>query len=142
MIDRELITRKILLIGADLEELRKLEAGGLDAYLGDPYREVLAERFLERMISRMIDINFHVVVGSDRPPPRDYYDSFTELGKMGVLDSAFASRIASSAGLRNRIVHEYDEIEPAKVFEAIRSALADLPVYLKAVLAFVEQKNP
>jgi uncharacterized protein YutE (UPF0331/DUF86 family) len=137
MIDRELVIRKIVLISGDLEELRKLVSPGLSEYLADPYKEILAERFLERMISRMIDINYHVITGSDRPPPRDYYDSFTELGKMGVLEPGFASRIASAAGLRNRIVHEYDEIEPGKVFEAIRSALADLPVYLKAVLSFV-----
>jgi len=29
MIDRELVTRKVLLIGKDLEELRKLVSGGL-----------------------------------------------------------------------------------------------------------------
>ena len=81
------------------------------------------------MISRMIDINYHVITGSGHPPPRDYYDSFTELGKMGILEPEVASGIARAAGLRNRIVHEYDEIEPEKVFEAIRSALADLPVY-------------
>ena len=69
--------------------------------------------------------------------PRDYYDSFTELGKMGILEPKFASGIARAAGLRNRIVHEYDEIEPEKVFGAIRSALADLPVYLQAVLSFI-----
>ncbi|OGP76175.1 MAG: hypothetical protein A2Z13_04425 [Deltaproteobacteria bacterium RBG_16_64_85] len=137
MIDRELVTRKIVLIGGDLEELRKLAGPGLEAYLADPYKEILAERFLERMISRMIDINYHVITGSDRPPPRDYYDSFTELGKMGVLDPGFASRVASAAGLRNRIVHEYDDIEPDKVFEAIQSALADLPIYLQAVLSFI-----
>jgi uncharacterized protein YutE (UPF0331/DUF86 family) len=137
VIDLELITRKVVLIGGDLEELRKLASPGLEEYLADPYKEILAERFLERMISRMIDINYHVITGSDRPPPRDYYDSFTELGKMGVLEPGFASRIASAAGLRNRIVHEYDDIEPEKVFEAIRSALADLPVYLQAVLSFV-----
>lgn len=66
-----------------------------------------------------------------------YYDSFTELGKMGILEPKFASGIARAAGLRNRIVHEYDKIEPEKVFEAIRSALADLPVYLQAVLSFI-----
>ena len=137
MIDRELVTRKIVLIGGDLEELRKLSSPGLDAYLADPYKEILAERFLERMISRMIDINYHVITGAERPPPRDYYDSFTELGKMGVLEAGFASRVASAAGLRNRIVHEYDEIEPEKIFEAIRTALSDLPIYLKAVLTFV-----
>jgi uncharacterized protein YutE (UPF0331/DUF86 family) len=56
---------------------------------------------------------------------------------MGILEPAFASKVASSAGLRNRIVHEYDEIDPAKVFEAIQAALSDLPTYLKAVLSFV-----
>jgi len=136
VIDGELVTRKVVLIGGALEELRKLAAGGLDAYLADPYKEILAERFLERMVSRMIDINYHVITGSDHPPPKDYYDSFTELGRMGVLDTKFAAGIAVAAGLRNRIVHEYDEIDPEKVFEAILSALADLPVYMKGVLSF------
>ncbi len=45
--------------------------------------------------------------------------------------------IDRAAGLRNRIVHEYDEIEPDKVFEAIGSALSDMPAYLKAVLSFI-----
>ena len=137
MIDRELVTRKIVLISGDLEELRKFDAAGLEAYLADPYKEILAERFLERMISRMIDVNYHIITGAGRTPPRDYYDSFTELGKMGILDPQFASGIARAAGLRNRIVHEYDEIEPEKVFEALRSALVDLPVYLQAVLSFI-----
>lgn len=87
------------------------------------------------MISRMIDINYHIGTGSGRPPPKDYYDSFTELGKMGILDAMFASRVASAAGLRNRIVHEYEEIDPAKVFEGMRAALLDLPVYLQALLS-------
>lgn len=137
MIDRELVTRKIVLISGDLEELRKLASSGVEAYLADPYKEILAERFLGRMVSRMIDINYHIITGSEKPPPKDYYDSFTELGKMGILDPKFAARIASSAGLRNRIIHEYDDIDPVKVFEAIQSALADLPIYLKAVLSFL-----
>jgi len=137
VIDRELVTRKIVIISGDLEELRKFDSAGLDAYLADPYKEILAERFLERMISRMIDVNYHVIAGSGHPPPRDYYESFTVLGKMGVLEPTFASEIARAAGLRNRIVHEYDAIEPEKVFGAIGSALADLPVYLKSVLSFI-----
>jgi len=36
VIDRELVTRKIVHIGGDLEELRKLGSPGLEAYLADP----------------------------------------------------------------------------------------------------------
>src|SRR4030067_283062 len=61
MIDRELVTRKVLLIGKDLEELRKLVSGGLGEEVADPPKEVLAERFLERTITRVIDVNYHLI---------------------------------------------------------------------------------
>ncbi len=43
MIDRELVTRKIVRISGDLEELRKLDSVGLEAYLADPYKKILAD---------------------------------------------------------------------------------------------------
>ncbi|MFA6034110.1 MAG: DUF86 domain-containing protein [Myxococcota bacterium] len=133
MLDRELITRKLVLISTDVEELRRIHASGIENYLADPYLELVSERLMERTINRMIDINFHILKASSLPPPRDYFASFTELGKMGVMDPSFASRLAGSAGLRNRIVHEYDSIDPEKIFSAIGDALADIPVYIKAI---------
>lgn len=41
-----------------------------------------------------------------------------------------ARKIAASAGFRNRLVHEYDEIDPEKLFEGMQAALNDVPVYL------------
>jgi hypothetical protein len=57
----------------------------------------------------------------------------------GVYDAEFGRRIAACAGLRNRIIHEYDEIEPRVVHEALRSAMRDLPAYLRAVDAYVQR---
>jgi uncharacterized protein YutE (UPF0331/DUF86 family) len=54
-----------------------------------------------------------------------------------VLDHAFATRIATCAGLRNRIVHEYHEVDPSKVFEALQSAIADVPEYVARIHAFL-----
>jgi uncharacterized protein YutE (UPF0331/DUF86 family) len=45
--------------------------------------------------------------------------------------------MADSAGLRNRLAHEYDEIDPKKVFEAIDSCLRDVPKYLKNIVKSV-----
>ena len=82
---------------------------------------------------RMIDVNYHVLTESGQPPPRDYYESFTALGGIGELDRDFAIRIAACAGLRNRIAHEYEAIDPARVHEALQSAVRDIPVYLRRV---------
>jgi len=141
MIDAELVTRKIVLITRDLTALEPIAQRGQPGFLADPTNEALAERYLERMIGRMIDINYHLITETGNPPPADYYGSFTELGGIGALDPETARRLASSAGLRNRIVHEYDELDPKRIFEAVQASLRDIPEYLRQVNAFVSRSS-
>lgn len=142
MIDPELVTRKMTLVAQDLRRLEQLVVGGRDKYLKSETDETLAERYLERMIGRMIDVNYHLLTESGEAPPPDYHESFTALARLGVLDASFARQIASCAGLRNRIVHDYDDVDPARVFDAIGTALRDVPQYLAAVQRFVEKPAP
>ncbi len=87
----------------------------------------------------MIDINYHLVTAAGQPPPSDYFESFSQLARVGVLAASFAQRIAASAGLRNRLVHEYDEIDPGLVYEALQSAIRDVPTYLQSVDEYVRK---
>jgi uncharacterized protein YutE (UPF0331/DUF86 family) len=132
-IDPTLVTRKLVLIASDLDALRPVASRGLDAYLGNRVEQAFVERYLERIIGRMIDVNFHLITGSGHPPPSDYFASFVRLGEIGVLDPAFARSVARAAGLRNRLVHEYEAIDPARVFAALVDALREIPLYLEAV---------
>lgn len=81
----------------------------------------------------MIDINYHLITGNGHPPPADYFTSFLKLADLAILDRPFAERLAPSAGLRNRLVHEYDAIDPAKVFEAVGRAQPDVIAYAHAI---------
>ncbi len=137
MIDPELVTRKMRLIGPDLEKMQAVAAAGAERYLADSTLEALAERYLERVIGRMIDINFHLITESGQPPPSDYYESFLKLGAMRILPPDFARRVAACAGLRNRIVHEYDELDPALVYSGLKAALKDIPDYLRHIESFL-----
>lgn len=123
----------------DLRAVTPIAAKPLDEYLASPTDEVLAERYLERMIGRMIDVNYHLITDAGHAPPRDYYESFTQLAKLRVLPPAFASQIAACAGLRNRIVHEYDDIDPQRVYEGLQTAVRDIPEYLRLVHRHVEE---
>lgn len=139
MIDRELVTRKILLIAKDVESLRELAAMTPEAFLASPMNAVLAERFVERVVGRMIDVNYHLVTEAGQAPPPDYFQSFVQLATLDVYPSEFARRIAACAGLRNRIAHEYDDIDPRKLFEAVREAVHDVPEYLRHVEAWLSR---
>ncbi len=104
-IDAILIRRKITLITPDLSELEKLSQRTLEDFVGDIYAETLAERFIERIVGRTIDVNFHIVTKLGEPPPRDYYSSFLAMAKVGVVPPALAGRVAPAAGGRSPRAH-------------------------------------
>lgn len=139
MIDAELVTRKMVLIAQDLTALQPIAGKALADYLASPVDEVLVERYLERIIGRMIDVNYHLLTESGHPPPPDYYQSFVQLARLGVLAHEFAARMAGCAGLRNRIVHEYNELDPRKVYEALQGALHDIPLYLRRLEEYLDR---
>lgn len=133
-IDKILINRKITLINADLKSLKALSKLSLKTYLSKTEYEALAERYLERIIGRMIDINYHVLSEKEQEIPTDFYNSFINLGRKKYLPVKLAEIMANAAGLRNRLAHEYDEIDAKKVYEAIESCLQDVPKYLKGIV--------
>jgi uncharacterized protein YutE (UPF0331/DUF86 family) len=139
MIDPTLIIRKINLISQDFNEIVELSRKSLQDFLASRVDEVLAERYLERMIGRMIDINYHLITESGSPPPTDYYQSFVQLERLGILPHDLAQTVAACAGLRNRIVHEYDEIDPARIHQALQMAVRDVPQYLAHVHRYIDR---
>ena len=141
MIDQTLVIRKINLILRDLKELAKFGEMALASYQSERMNSAAAERYLERIIGRMIDINFHIITELGHPPPKDYFESFTMLGRHRVLPAEFSEQIASAAGLRNRIVHEYDVLDDRKVHQAIKTAVKDIPLYLDQVTRFVHSQG-
>jgi uncharacterized protein YutE (UPF0331/DUF86 family) len=132
----------MVLIAEDLRRLETLATKGRDEYLASDIDETLAERYLERMIGRMIDVNYHILTESGEAPPRDYFESFLALSRIGALPAGFAARVAPCAGLRNRIVHAYDDLDPGRVYDALGEVLADVPAYLTAIRRFLEPSAP
>ena len=53
-VDAQLVTRKLLLIEGDLDQLREVHARGVAAYLASRMEQAVAERLLERIVTRMI----------------------------------------------------------------------------------------
>jgi uncharacterized protein YutE (UPF0331/DUF86 family) len=139
VIDPVLVDRKALLITRDLADLAPFATKPLADYLAGPLDELVAERLLERVIGRMIDVNYHLITETGHAPPADYYASFTQLAVLGVYDAEFGRRIAACAGLRNRIVHEYDALDPRRVHQALATAIRDVATYLRAVQDYVKR---
>lgn len=137
-IDREVLVRKSTLIAEDLVRLGSFAALSPEDYLARAETQLATERLLERMIGRMLDVNYHIVVERSGVAPKDFFESFLKMGDLGVLPPDFARQIAQAAGLRNRLAHEYNEIDPRQVHQAAGRALKDIPAYLDHLQRFLD----
>lgn len=141
MLNQRFLTRKIKLIQEDLSKLEPLAKFSFDAVAKDPMRYGAAERYLERIITRAIDINNHCIaeLGNGSESVRTYEDSFLRLADLGVYPEKFARAIAPSAGLRNVLVHEYDEVDKRLVYQSIGNALAQYATYCSYLLKLIKK---
>jgi uncharacterized protein YutE (UPF0331/DUF86 family) len=132
-LEQEIIRRKLALIAGNLKALEPIASMSEEEYSGDFYKRKAGERILQEVIESAIDINTHVIVEKGAMVPESYFESFIRLGEMQVIPADLAVSLAPSAGLRNRLVHEYDLIEDSLVLKSMKTALVLYTRYVKEV---------
>lgn len=142
MINKEFIKRKISLIEDELAHLADLAPYSFDEIAGDYIKMAAAERFLERVVNRAIDINQHLITKysvAGTPTPKDYTQTFTILSSFGVYPSDFGKEVSKSVGTRNTLVHEYDKTDQESIYGSIGDCLRDYHKYCSYVLEFLDK---
>jgi len=142
MPDKDFIMRKIKLIQEELSHLEKFSQYSSQEIASDYEKTATIERFLERIITRAIDINQHIIseAGKGTEVVRGYGDTFLVLAGLGIYPKEFAEEIAPSAGLRNRLVHEYDTADREIIYTSVSEALEQYAKYCAYILDFMEKQ--
>jgi len=143
MLDTIFITRKIKLIQEELNRLDDLSQYSFDEISKDFLKQYSVERALEKTIMRAIDINQHIIseIGRGIEIVRGYEDTFYSLSKLGLFEEDFAKAIAPSVGLRNRIVHEYNDTKDEIIYKSVKDAISQYTEYCKYILRFLEKNE-
>lgn len=132
-LDADLVRRKIAVVSRNLEALETIEGIDLASYRSDFFRKKGTERLLQETVEAAVDANLHLLRVAEADTPADYYESFIALGRQEVIPASLAERLAPAAGLRNRLVHEYDEIDDEIVLKAVAQARRDFAEYVAAL---------
>lgn len=133
-LDTQIVTRKCSLILTDLVKLESYKDLPLNQYLGDDLIQAVTERYLEKILTRVIDINYHILTHKHQVIPKDYTDSFDLMIKFDEITAKLHKNMRPAAGLRNHLSHEYDTIDPAQVYKGMQNVLKYLRPYLKRIL--------
>lgn len=137
-LSKTFVDEKLKRIIADLECLKQmLEQEPYEALVVNEAQMTRAERYLERIVNRSIDINFHLIRSAGEPPPDDYTKSFHQLGTIGAIPAKLAVEIAPSVGARNILVHEYDDLDLRLFYSSLQDAVRLFPAYVKALKKYI-----
>ncbi len=138
MLRPEFVQRKLALLSDDLDVLRRFEGWTLEALVGDAVALAAVESLVERIVIRAVDVNTHLILASNperlRAARPSYRDTFLLVGELGAVPTPLASSLAGSAGLRNMIVHQYNDVEHVQLHQAIELCLEAYPQYIDALL--------
>ena len=140
-VEEEIIRRKLAAIVENLKALEPIARMTQSQYLEDLYKRKAAERLVQELIEAAIDINTYIIVQTGHTVPDDYYESFVKTGTLQIISSDLAEKLAPSAGLRNRLVHEYNMLEHSVVLDAVRKAEDLHTEYVRQVERYI-QKTP
>ena len=140
--EAERIRRKLAIIVESLRALEPIARMTQRQYLEDLYKRKATERLLQELIEAAIDINTSIIVQTGHIVPDDYYESFIKAGDLQIISSDLAEKLAPSAGLRNRLVHEYNMLEHSVVLDAVRKAEELYTEYVRQVDDYIGRTPP
>ncbi|MBD3203664.1 DUF86 domain-containing protein [Candidatus Woesearchaeota archaeon] len=70
---------------------------------------------------------------------KSYYSSFIDLKKLDIFSENFLDKIASTAGFRNRLAHEYMDLDEKITIKTIKKILKIYPKYLLRIIKYVNK---
>jgi uncharacterized protein YutE (UPF0331/DUF86 family) len=141
-LDVDVVQRRLADVREAVDHLGEL--GPLTAQqLADDWRSrAVVERVLTVLVEAAVKCNGHLVTSILGRAPSDYRSSFLDAAAAGAIDPELAERIAPSAGLRDVLVHGYDEVDLAQLVRGAELALDLYPAYVREVAAFVRERAP
>jgi uncharacterized protein YutE (UPF0331/DUF86 family) len=134
MPNQEVICRKLKILSGYFTEFEQATRDlSLEEYQNENLKRRAIEREIQLIVECATDINNMILKYLCKGPAKDYFNTFIDLAELNVLKADFALKIAPSTGLRNILVHEYQEIDDETVYRSIVNIKIYYAQYIQAI---------
>ena len=131
MTDPALVAKKLARIETCVSELRDLATP--ERLFTDIREQRFVEHTLQIAIQAALDVAGHIVSDKRLGEPRANRELFDLLERHVWIDAPLAASLRSMVGLRNVLVHGYDEVDLTIVRDVLTNHLVDLEEFVEAV---------
>ena len=129
--DRETITGLISHLKNAIHLLAELRTKDIEDLTANPHLISSAKYNFIVAIESAIDICNHLISKNGYRAPEGYSDVFTVLKEQGALSKTLVDdKLIKMARFRNRLVHQYWQVDSEYLYEILQSHLDDFKVFL------------
>lgn len=122
-----------------LDQLHQLAGLPREEMADDLVNLGAAKYYLQVAIECCIDAANHIIARQGFRAPESYADSFTVLAENDVIEQDFVSTARRMAGMRNRLVHLYWEIDADILYAVLQNNLDDFDRFKAYVYGFMRE---
>ncbi|NLY37919.1 MAG: DUF86 domain-containing protein [Firmicutes bacterium] len=138
--DLDKITDKMNFILDNLDKLKFLRDIPEEKFYND-FRNIESAKYLLQItIESMIDIANHIIARKRMGRPKTYGDSFTLLQDNKIISPEKVKVFKTMVKFRNRVVHLYQEVNPAEIYKILHNNLQDFTGYLEQIRKYITEK--
>ena len=134
----DIVLERLFFIDINLQQLKRFQSISLKKYLESFDSKIISERLLELISQAALDTNEHVLAQQFDFEPITNKNCFLKMGEYGVIANKLATELSKSAGMRNILVHQYLKIDYVILFNSIRKALTQYPLYIQQITAYLD----
>lgn len=139
--DRDVVGRRLRAIADTLDDLAPLRGVTPERLRAEPLTRAAVERLVQVIVDLAIDLNAHLAAALLGRAPATGRDSLAMAAEAGVIDAGLAERLAPAAGLRNLLVHRYQEVRLELVAGSVDPVLDGFADYQRSVAAYLDRGN-
>lgn len=118
----QILHRKLIKLEEHLELLKEFQGCSYDFFWEHHWK---FERLFEVTMMIASDIIFHLLKIRDDVEPTTYRSAFLRAGEINLLSPEIASNLSLAAGMRNILVHQYEEIDYELLHRSIGQMISD-----------------
>ncbi|MDP2925934.1 MAG: DUF86 domain-containing protein [Nanoarchaeota archaeon] len=131
---KERINEKIQQIEIYLDELKAIVPKRLEVYKKDILRKAACERYFEKIIEAIEDLNFLIIDYKKFEYPDEENEIFEILRKNKIISDVLTKNLKEAKRMRNFIAHQYGKIDDERVFNAVNDELtSDSNEFIKSI---------
>lgn len=140
-IDKTRINGKFTVLEKNLKELEELRKLNYKELVQDYVRLEGCVYMLQTSIQALLDISLHIIAKLGLRSPKSSKDVIKILEENDLISKDEVRTYEEMVGFRNKVVHNYAEIDAKEVYRILQEDLEDIKDFIKSINRIIHSKE-